>query len=177
MALPNLTLIEALRATVQLLRDGSHYAWGHHGSCNCGHLLQVVTKLDKQEIMQYARTGAGEWTELAEDYCGVTDAPVSLLIKKLQDIGLTPSDIHNIEYLEDKEILKALPGGFRWLKRNLREDVCLYLETMAEVLEEKLLKNIVLPAEMLQPRKVTAIEKPMAANFAVTAAKAELVDF
>ncbi|HSR39645.1 MAG TPA: hypothetical protein VLL95_12080 [Phnomibacter sp.] len=103
MAHPNIELISALRETAKRLRNEKHkYAWGNHGSCNCGNLLQVVTKLDEKEIIQYARTGVGEWTELAEDYCGVTDAPVSLLISKLQQIGLTPSDIHNIEYLEDK---------------------------------------------------------------------------
>ena len=137
MAHPTPELINALRETAEKLSKGAHYAWGHHGSCNCGNLLQVVCELDTKEIMQYARTGAGEWTELAEDYCGVTDAPVALLISKLQEIGLTPSDIHNIEYLEDKQVLKALPGGFRWLRRNLREDVIVYMETMAQLLEDK----------------------------------------
>jgi hypothetical protein len=61
------------------------------------------------------------------------------MIAKLQAIGLTPTDIHNLEYLQDREILEALPGGFKWLKRNVREDVVLYFETMASVLEEKLL--------------------------------------
>jgi hypothetical protein len=142
MAHPNLALIDALRETAKRLKQHAHYAWGNHGSCNCGNLLQVVTKLDQKEILQFARTGVGEWTELAEDYCGVTDAPVSLLISKLQEIGLTPSDIHNIEYLEDKEVLKALPGGFRWLSRNQREDVIVYMETMAQLLEEKLLRQV-----------------------------------
>ena len=75
MANPNLVLIEALRNTANRLRSGSHYAWGNHGSCNCGNLLQVITHLSKEEILTYAQTGIGEWTELAEDYCGVTDAP------------------------------------------------------------------------------------------------------
>jgi hypothetical protein len=34
--------------------------------------------------------------------------------------------------------LKALPGGFRWLKRNKREDVIVYLETFAFLLEAEL---------------------------------------
>jgi hypothetical protein len=142
MATPNLTLINALRETAERLRNGASYAWGNHGACNCGNLTQVVTKLSKEEILQYAHTGIGEWTELAEDYCGVTDAPASLLISKLQQIGLTPSDIHNIEYLEDKKVLEQLPGGFRWLQRNVREDVILYFETYASMLEEQLLAAI-----------------------------------
>jgi hypothetical protein len=142
MAHPNRQLIEALRETGKRLKDGVHYAWGNHGSCNCGNLLQVVTQLESREILQYSRTGTGEWTELALDFCPVSDAPVDLLINKLQHIGLTPSDIHCIEYLEDKNVLNELPGGFRWLHRNVREDVMVYLETMATMLEEKLLNQV-----------------------------------
>ena len=135
-------LIDALRETARRLKNGAHYAWGHHGSCNCGNLLQTVTDLSSREILMYSREGTGEWTELAQEFCGVTDAPVDLLIGKLQKLGLTPSDIHCIEYLQDKQVLDRLPGGFRWLHRNVREDVILYMETMAEMLEEKLLKQV-----------------------------------
>jgi len=139
MAYPNIELVNALRETAKRLRNGAAYAWGNHGSCNCGNLLQVVTKLTKEDILRHAHTGIGEWTELAEDYCGITNAPVDLMISRLQNLGLTPTDIHNLEYLEDKKVLNQLPGGFRWLKRNQREDVIIYFETFAEMLEEKLL--------------------------------------
>lgn len=142
MAHANIELISALRETASRLKKGAQYAWGNHGSCNCGNLLQVVTKLSKEEIIRYAQTGTGEWTELAEEYCSITDAPVSLLINKLEQLGLTPTDIHNIEYLEDREVLNNLPGGFRWLKRNIKEDVIVYMETFANMLEEKLAKDI-----------------------------------
>lgn len=145
MAHPNIKLIETLREAAHNLRNGADYAWGHHGSCNCGHILQVVTRLNKKEILEYAQSTNGEWTEIAEEYCSVTNAPAYLLISKLGKIGLTPTDIHNLEYLEDKTVLKNLPGGFRWLKRNVREDVIIYFETMAEMLEEELLKKIELP--------------------------------
>ncbi len=149
MATSNLTLINALRETANRLRNGAHYAWGNHGACNCGNLTQVVTRLSKEEILQYAHTGIGEWTELAEDYCGVTDAPAGLLITKLQQVGLTPSDIHNLEYLEDKKVLERLPGGFRWLQRNVREDVIVYFDTFANILEEQLIEMIDIPLEEL----------------------------
>jgi len=149
MAYANTELIEALRTTAERLRNGAHYAWGNHGACNCGNLLQAVTPLTRGEILRYAHTGTGEWTELAEEYCGTTNAPVSLLIHKLENIGLTPTDIHNIEYLEDKEVLKALPGGFRWLKKNMREDVIVYFETFANILEEKLLSQVTISMEAL----------------------------
>ena len=149
MALPNLQLILALREAANRLRNGVQYAWGNHGACNCGHLVQVVTKLSKEEILSYAQTGIGEWTELAEDYCGITDAPVNMLISKLERVGLMPSDIHNLEYLEDREVLKMLPGGFRWLQRNVREDVIVYFETYADVLEEKLANQITISFDQL----------------------------
>lgn len=145
MASPTYELVNALRQAAQNLRSGAPYAWGHHGSCNCGHLLQVVTQLSREEIVRHAQTVSGEWTEIAEDYCGVTNAPAYLLVSKLEALGLTPTDIHCLEYLEDRAVLNALPGGFRWLKRNVREDVILYFETFAAQLEEKLLQRIPLP--------------------------------
>lgn len=138
MAFASHKLINALRETANRLRNGNHYAWGNHGSCNCGNLLQVLTPFNSKDILQIAQTGIGEWTELAEERCSVTSIPITNLLGALQQAGLTPVDIHNIEYLEDKAVLKALPGGFRWLKRNLREDVILYLETFASLLEAEL---------------------------------------
>ena len=117
MAHPNITLINALREAAENLGNGAHYAWGHHGSCNCGHVLQVVTHLRKEEIVRHAQTVYGEWSEIADDYCGVTNAPAYMLVSKLEKIGLTPTDIHNLEYLEDRKVLNSLPGGFRWLKK------------------------------------------------------------
>ena len=73
MAHPNLALIGALRQAASNLENGAHYAWGHHGACNCGHLLQATTQLTKEEIVTYAHTGIGEWTELAQESCPVTN--------------------------------------------------------------------------------------------------------
>jgi hypothetical protein len=149
MAKPSIELIAALRETALRLRNGAHYAWGHHGACNCGNLLQVLTPLTEGEILRFAHTGAGEWTELSEEYCAATNAPVNLVLSKLQQAGLTPTDIHHIEYLTDKEVLKHLPGGFRWLRRNVREDVILYFEAFANLLEEKLLQEVVINFDLL----------------------------
>lgn len=145
MALPNLALIDALKLTAKRLATGVHYAWGHHGACNCGNLLQVVANLSQEEILTYAHTGIGEWTELSQETCPVSLAPFSLLLKKLEDIGLTPTDIHHLEYLNNREVLEQLPGGFRWLKRNQREDVILYFNTYAKVLENQFLAEINIP--------------------------------
>lgn len=154
MAHSNLTLIGALRQAAKKLRNGAYYAWGNRGACNCGQVLQVISHLSKEEILHYAHTGIGEWTEIAEEYCGLTQVPAYLMISKLEAIGLTPTDIHCLEYLQDQRILKRLPGGFRWLQKNVREDVILYFETMADVLEEELLLLIDLPQLEQHPEKV-----------------------
>jgi hypothetical protein len=169
MAHANIELIEALRETARRLKNGAHYAWGNHGSCNCGNLLQTVTDLSSKEILQYSRSGTGEWTEMSQEFCGVTEAPVDLLIGKLQKIGLTPSDVHCIEYLQDKQVLDRLPGGFRWLKRNVREDVILYMETMAEMLEEKLIRLEKLDLTALMESLPETVSKAAMANFPIEA--------
>ena len=153
MANPSVKLIAALRETAQRLREGANYSWGHHGACNCGNLLQVITPLTEGEILRYAHTATGEWTELAEEYCSTTGAPVNLIMSKLLQAGLTPVDIHSIEYLTDREVLEYLPGGFRWLKKNVREDVIVYFETFADLLEEKLIQSIEIKIEELTAEK------------------------
>lgn len=159
MAFANPALIEALRATATRLRDGAPYAWGHHGQCNCGNLAQVITPFTAAEIQRYAHTGAGEWTELAEDYCESTGAPFELVLHKLLALGLTPTDLHHIEYLDDKSVLQHLEGGFRWLTRNRREDAIAYFEAMADMLESQLLNRAVANAlrEVNQPEPVAAL--------------------
>jgi hypothetical protein len=151
MAQPSLHLIEVLKETAHRLRHGAHYSWGHHGSCNCGNLLQVVTRLTPGEIVRYAHQGIGEWTELAQEFCPVTDAPLDLLIFKLREIGLNPTDIHHLEYLTDREVLNYLPGGFRWLQRNDREDAIAYFEAFAELLYDKLQQQIHIDLDELSP--------------------------
>jgi len=152
MAIPSMELIQALRETARRLRNGAHYAWGHHGACNCGNLLQVITPLTEGEILRYAHTAIGEWTDLAEEYCSATNAPVNVVMSKLEQAGLTPVDIRHIEYLSDREVLEHLPGGFRWLKKNRREDVIVYFETFAELLEEKLILSVDLDTDKLTQR-------------------------
>lgn len=149
MAKASIKLVAALRETARRLRNGANYSWGHHGACNCGNLLQVLTPLTEGEILRYAHTAVGEWTELAEEYCATSDAPVNLVMSKLEQAGLTPVDIRHIEYLTDPEVLAHLPGGFRWLKKNVREDVIIYFETFADLLEEKLIQSVEIKIEEL----------------------------
>ena len=61
---------------------------------------------------------------------------------RLEQAGLSPTDLHSIECLDDRAVLNQLPGGFRWLKKNLREDVILYFETYASLLEDQLISSL-----------------------------------
>ena len=149
MAQPSIKLIEAFRETACRLRSGIRYSWGHHGACNCGHLLQVITPFTEGEILRYAHTAVGEWTELAEEYCTTSNSPVNLVLSKLEQAGLTHADIHHIEYLTDREVLNHLPGGFRWLKKNVREDVIIYFEAFADLMEDKLIQSVEIDMEEL----------------------------
>ncbi len=162
MALANPTLVQALRDTADRLRNNAPYAWGHHGQCNCGNLAQVVTDFSPAEIQQYAHTGTGEWTELAQDYCAVSGAPVELVLHKLMEAGLTTTDIHHLEYLDDKNVLQYLDGGFRWLRRNRREDAIAYFEAFANLLENRLLDHAV----ALEMATVTSMERSETAAMA-----------
>lgn len=157
MAQPTIELIQALRLTAKNLENGAYHSWGHHGACNCGNLVQSVTKFTKDEILRYAHDGAGEWTELAIDFCPITNAPLALIFHKLEEIGLTPTDIHHIEYLSDVEVLNNLSGGKRWLKRNKKEDAIAYFESFANVLEEKILETINIDT-VLQNKKELRVE-------------------
>lgn len=146
MATPAQQLIDALRDAAIRLRNGAMYAWGHHGCCNCGHVLQSITQQTPEAILQTAHSGIGEWTEIAEEYCGVTNLPAYQLIKSLEQAGLTPTDIHHIEYLNDRAVLEKLPGGFRWLRRNEKSDVIVYLNTFADLLEDRLAWKLDFPS-------------------------------
>ena len=139
MAKPSLKLISALRETAKNLANGANYQWGHMGSCNCGNLAQVLTPFTKAEIHQFAMEKSGDWSEQIQDYCPSSGYPMDMLIEELLKYGLTETDLQNLEYLSDKEILLKMG---RYVDRNNRVDVIDYLKEWADLLEEQLIKPI-----------------------------------
>jgi hypothetical protein len=153
MATPNLELISALRRTAKKLETGAPYQWGHMGSCNCGNLAQEISKLTKAEIHAYAMQNMqGDWSEQTEAYCPVSNQPMDLLMTQMTAIGLTMSDLKNLEKLSDKKILQRLPSESRYLYHNKRDHVVMYMRAWAAMLEDELLADISLPQmeEMIQ---------------------------
>lgn len=146
MARPNLDLIAALRRTARKIEQGALYQWGHMGSCNCGNLAQEISKLTKAEIHAHAlANGRGDWNEQLNDYCPTSGLPMDLLISEMIEAGLDPDDMKYLERLSDTRILCRFPEEKRHLRHNFRDDVVLYLNEWANMLEEQLLAPIKLP--------------------------------
>jgi len=139
MAKANNLLIQKLRVTASNLESGASYSWGHVNRCNCGHLAQTILGKSSSDIYKAARScGLDEWTEYANDYCPMSGAPVDDIIDSLLDTGFELKDIQHLEYLSDRKILQALPGGFRYLQKGNRYDSAIYMRTWASVLELEL---------------------------------------
>lgn len=139
MARPTPELITALRTSVERLRAGALYEWGHMGSCNCGHLVQSLTDLSRAEIHQRAMRRAGDWKEQSVDYCPTSGYPLDDIITLMLNVGMTRADIEHLEWLNDERVLRRIPTPRRWkLRRNDRDDVMLYMSAWADLLEEAL---------------------------------------
>jgi hypothetical protein len=135
---PTRALVNALRQSADRLRTGAPYEWGHVGRCNCGHLVQSVCELTDREIFRSFGRELDEWSEHAHDYCELTGLPVEGIFASLHEVGFSRDDVRLLEWLEDPAVLSRLPEGRRHLRRNDRDDVVLYMDTLAGVLEEQL---------------------------------------
>ncbi|MBC3785131.1 hypothetical protein [Spirosoma utsteinense] len=145
MARPTPELIEALRRTAIKLKNGAPYQWGHMGGCNCGNLAQELTKLNRDQIHQYAMQRYGDWNEQVEDYCSTSQMPIDIVINEMLNAGLMLEDLKHLEKLDDRQVLARFPLEARYLKHNVRDDVVAYMNAWAELLKEQLLEKITLP--------------------------------
>ena len=145
MAKANPEIIEVLRSTAKKLERATDYQWGHMGACNCGFLAQQVTLLTKADIHSRAMEGHGDWREQLNDYCPSSGLKMDSLISELINFGFDIDDLTHLERLSDPKVLQYLPTGSRNLYHNNKEDVVLYINTMASRLEDILLDSIHLP--------------------------------
>lgn len=138
MALPNLTLIAAIRKTIYKLQNGANYQWGHMGACNCGNLAQELTKLSKSEIHQYAMQKRGNWNEQVMEFCPNSGFPMDLMISKMLEAGLSKDDLMHLEKLSDPLVLKTITKDKRdQLQKNCKEDLILYMQCWVKILEDQ----------------------------------------
>jgi hypothetical protein len=142
MAKPNHSLIQAIRRAANKISTGNSYHWGNMGNCNCGHLAQELTNLSASQIHEQALKKYGDWEIQCIEYCPKSKLPIDTIITTMLEAGLDLEDIQNLERLSDKTILNRLPERRSNLRYNIKEDVVTYLNTWANMLEEKLLENI-----------------------------------
>lgn len=154
MARPTPELIDALRRTARNVAEGAPYQWGHMGSCNCGNLAQELTRMTKDQIHQYAMQRYGDWNEQVADYCDTSQLPFDIIINQMLQAGLSLEDLKHLEKLDDRDVLHRFPVEQRFLKHNRRDDVVTYLNEWANLLEERLLARIKLPADLLEIREL-----------------------
>lgn len=155
MANLRLEVIQSLKNTAHSLEKNPDYQWGHMGSCNCGHLVQEITKFNKAEIHTRAMAKCGDWNEQLNDYCPTSGLLMDDLITQMLDFGFSTDDLKHLENLSDPEILRTLPHNKSSLQRNKKEDVILYLLSWASHLEEQLLDQVDLP-ELTCKERLTA---------------------
>ena len=137
MAKSNPLLINALRQTSERLSKGEKYEWGHMGRCNCGHLVQTITSMSAREIVEAVEHELNEWTEHAREYCESTNSKAESIFRELREVGFDYDDFVKLEYLSDKRVLDRIGEPPVFLSKNNVDDVILYMETMADLLEEE----------------------------------------
>jgi hypothetical protein len=133
---PSQEFISALKKAADDIGNGAHYEWGHMGSCNCGHVVQNLTKLSKDEIHRYAMEKVGDWTEQVQDFCADSGMPMDLLIAELLQHGITTQDLIELEKLSNPQVLEKI--GKPALERNQRQSAVLYMKNWAALLEEEM---------------------------------------
>ena len=141
-------LIIAIRKTALKLEKGAPYQWGHMGSCNCGNLAQEITRMSKADIHEYAMRGRGDWNDQIMDFCPTSGMPMDLLISQMLEAGLSRKDLMSLEKLSDSKILERIPNKMH-LSQNRREDVILYLNVWADLLQDELLSKIDIPSTIV----------------------------
>jgi hypothetical protein len=146
-------LIEKLREAAANIETGGDYTWGHIGRCNCGHLVQCMTDFSAKDIYSIAKDNyIDEWTEFANDYCPSNGASVDAITDVLLSNGFELKDVHQLEYLSNPEVLKAIPGGPRRLEKGKARDAALYMRTWAGLLELELKANETECGDQVAPR-------------------------
>jgi hypothetical protein len=138
MAIANTQLVRALRDTAARLDSGATYQWAHMGACNCGHLAQTLTRIDRAELHRLALVRAGDWGEQSVEYCPTSGLPIDHVITTMLEAGLELRDLSELERLSAPDVLARIPREQRPLERRERAHVVLYLRAWAELLEERL---------------------------------------
>lgn len=160
MARPTPELISALRSTAARLREGSPFAWGHMGSCICGHLAQTITELSPAEIHARAMERHGDWSQQSVEHCPTSGLAIDHVMDEMFALGMIPSDIRHLERLSDPKVLARVPA--RYLRRQEQANAVQYMEAWAELLEDELeARGVTLKSNTPDAAPAAAVEQPI----------------
>jgi len=154
-------LITALRQSAAAVRNQTFgYEWSNMKSCNCGVVACALLGYDQEKLNTSLPTKPQyNWLKFVGEYCPVTGLPEHLVLRAMTDAGLSPRDIIELEAMSNQQVLARMPvqyqtkivGGWwamlfgrtREVKQprpfhyTNRQDLVLYLEAWADLLEEQ----------------------------------------
>jgi len=126
-------MVEALRKAAKKIGK-EHYSWKDIGHCNCGNLAQVVTGKSGKEILKQGIKKHGDWEILTKLYRENSMYEIDHYIDSMIEIGFRLDQIAKLENLSDEKILNEIGVD---LRRDKKEDVILYLNTWADMIERE----------------------------------------
>lgn len=103
-------LITALRTAATALENGTFaYDWGRANSCNCGIIASTLLhkSIDSlKPIMPVMEQDHGSWRETVGRHCPVTGMSENVVLRAMQEAGMSQLDIVQLEDLSNPEVLK-----------------------------------------------------------------------
>jgi hypothetical protein len=133
-------LIDALRQSIDRILSTDEYNWKALGACNCGMVIQSVTKLSAKEISAAGIRKHGDWQSISLMYEEDSGFQVDKIIKQMLSIGMTIGDFTYLENLSDPNILSYI-GKDIVLERDNPEHVIQYMIAWIWLLEDKTKKD------------------------------------
>lgn len=109
------------------------------GSCNCGHLVQTITKRTAAEIHARALEKAGDWSVQAIDHCPTSGFTIDHILDELLALGLEPHDLVDLERLGSRAVRARIDGE---ISHKRRGDVVRYLRAWADLLASQLPETV-----------------------------------
>jgi len=150
---PKKQLINALRESALEIKSNKNYHWGHMGKCNCGFLAQKLSPFSPEEIHKIAMQGSGDWNDQIADYCPNSGYPMDRLLFDLLQFGIKMEELSALERLSDPKVLKETRKVKAYLEFNNPDDVSLYMNTWAYILEKELNEDTI-PVQIQEPSLV-----------------------
>jgi hypothetical protein len=144
--MPDIKFANVLRETVRRIKAGADYNWCHMGRCNCGHIAQTITKKSPQEIHELALLKSGDWKDQSIEHCNSTGYTIDHIIESILAFGLSRQELAYIERLSNPQVLRHIePARRKVLNFKKKEDVILYFNTWAKVIEDEYFTNTDVP--------------------------------